>query len=152
MAIAACASSQQPRRALGRVARRSLVRLGTCFAASKRVERSTSGTRIVRARAPFVAARIVGRASRFGGAARSARGFFAELSAGATCFDPALQQLLEPSFCVVGCRAALASASVPEREPWLDTDTETSTLTLGTETSTIPPCTFTETLGMPTLT
>lgn len=145
MAIGACAASQQPRRAFGRVASRALLGRGTWFAACKRVERSAGGTRIVRALAPFAAARIVGRASRFAGAARSTRVFFTDSSAGATCFAPAVQQVLEPSFCVVGCCAALASAFVPEGEPWLDTDTATSTP--GTERSTIPPWTFTVTFG-----
>ena len=114
MAIGACAASQQPRRAFGRVAGRALVGRGTWFAACKRVDRSARGTRIVRARAPFAAARTVGRASRFAGAARSTRVFFMDLLAGATRFVPALQQLPALSLCVVGGCAELASALVPD--------------------------------------
>ncbi len=93
---------------------RALVGRGTWFAACKRVERSAGGTRIERARAPFAAARTVGRARRFAGAARSTRVFFMDPPAGATCFVPALQQLPAPSLCVVGGCAALASALVPD--------------------------------------
>ncbi len=148
-ATAGCTFSQQPRRALGRMAGGSLVRLGTGFAARKRVERTTAETRIVWVRAPFTAGCVFGRASRLGGAASTTRVSPADVLAGATCFAPAM---LEPSFCVGGCCAVRACASPPEGGLWLGTDDEAFTDAPGTETSMLPPCTLTETLGVPTVT
>ena len=98
-ATVGCSFSQQPRPALGRMAGGSLVRLGTGFAARKRVERTTAETRMVWVRTPLAAGRIFGRASRLGGAALTTRVFPADVLVGATCFAPAM---LEPSFCVGG--------------------------------------------------
>jgi hypothetical protein len=128
--------------------RAALVRLGTCFAVSKRLERSMCGARIVRAGTASVAARV-GRGRRSGATAGDAGVVFA--SDGATSFASPLQQSLGPSFCVVCCGGAPAG-SVVEEVPSLDTDTETSTLAVDKEMSTVPACTFTETAGMLTLT
>ena len=100
----------------------------------------------------FAAARIVGRATRRRGDARAGRLVLdGGVAGGATSFASPLQQLLEPSFCVVGCGAA-AAGSVLGTLIRLGTETETSTGAVDTETATVPTWTLTETPGMLTLT
>jgi hypothetical protein len=153
-----CASSQQLGLGRGRVARRSLVCLGSCFAAGARVclgscfpagarERSALGIGIVRGRTASAAARFTGLGGRLAGGAGVA---FAAGAGGATSFASPSQQVLGPSSGVVSWGAP--AVSVLARVPSLGTDTETSTLAVVTETSTVPADTFTETVGMLTLT
>jgi hypothetical protein len=73
------------------------------------------------------------------------------VSGGATFLASPSQQLLESTACFVCCGAAPA-ASVVAVVPAPGTDTETSTLAVETEMSTVPVWTVTETLGMLTLT
>ena len=109
------------------------------------MERSIRGLLNGRARAR-TAGRITGRSSRLGAATWGTRGL-ADFSAGATSVAPAWQQLLESSLSAGGCGAVLAGWSPLEAGPWpgtdtgtgTDTDTDTAMLTVGAETSTIPP-------------
>ena len=139
---AASARSQQPPRALGRVAGRSLTRRETFLAASDRVGRLTRGVRIAGVGARFAADRISGRARRSGGEARVGRLVPGEASAWGTS--------AEASF-GVGSGAAWA-ASLLETVPEVGVETEASALAVDTETATVPTCTLTETVGMLTLT
>jgi len=149
-AIAACALSQQAGAAAGGLARRSRVAPGTFLATGARVGRTTRGAAIVRGRAAFAAARVVGWADRRIGAAGASRLVCTDASTGATAFASPPQQLPEPSFRMVVCGGA-AAGSVREALPG-GSETETSTGAVETDTATVPTWTLTETLGMLTRT